>query len=628
MHSVVAYRALVERLEQQAARQPQWYRFKLAALALLGYAVLVLAIALALALSLGLGLLLLLSKSVWAIKLIKFVWIPLLLAWLILRALWVRIAEPGGHRLQRGEAPELEAEIERLRVAAGAPRLCAIIIDDELNAAAVSVPRLLGLLGSRHYLVLGLPLLRGMQPDEVAAVVAHEFGHFQGGHARFAGRIYRVRASWYQLLESLQAEANRGSALFVRFFRWYAPYFNAYSFVLARDNEYEADRVAARLVGAAAMGRALARVHVLASRLHERFWPQVERLNLIEAQPPQALYADMQQVLQAADDAESDERALHTALQRRTDLSDTHPGLSQRLAALSTNAGVPAPISESAAQRWLGPLADTLQLRFDAEWLTRATPVWTQRYEAHAAERQRLAELQALRETRALDVAETMDYALLNASFHPEQPAVPLFEAVLALDPEHAGAHFQLGVLYLETDAARGIEHLETAMQLSDQAIAPALEAMARHHAQAHDDVALDAVLVRFKAWERRQQQDDIERRRVSGSDVYEPHGLDAAVLAAVRELLGLQRGVGKAWLVRKRIVGSQMPHFVLLVRWRRRLKEDPRILQEVLAQQIQVPGTALVLSAGYSGRAERRIRKVAGMPVLQRRWNGKLIEP
>ena len=259
MHSAAAYRSLIERLEREAAARPRWYKFKLTLLAMLGYAFLIAAIVVALALSLGIGLLLLLTKSVWALKLIKFVWIPLVLAWMILKALWVRLTGPEGHLLGPGEAPELVAEVERLRQATGAPRLSGIVIDARFNAAAASVPRMLGLAGSRHFLILGLPLMRALGPDQLAAVIAHEFGHFNAGHGRYAGWIYRVRESWYRLLDSMQQEGARMGGIFTRFFSWYAPYFNAYSFVFARGNEYEADAVSARLVGADSMGQALVR---------------------------------------------------------------------------------------------------------------------------------------------------------------------------------------------------------------------------------------------------------------------------------------------------------------------------------------------------------------------------------
>jgi len=52
---------------------------------------------------------------------------------------------------------------------------------------------------------------------------------------------------WSRLLAVLDTTESRGSFLFKPFLSWFAPYFNAYSFPMARANEYQADATSARL---------------------------------------------------------------------------------------------------------------------------------------------------------------------------------------------------------------------------------------------------------------------------------------------------------------------------------------------------------------------------------------------
>ena len=70
--------------------------------------------------------------------------------------------------------------------------------------------------------------------------------------------------TWLQLSQSLGGTL--AGRIFQRFFNWYGPWFNAYSFVLARSNEYEADRASAVVAGAAGAARALTRVAAEARR--------------------------------------------------------------------------------------------------------------------------------------------------------------------------------------------------------------------------------------------------------------------------------------------------------------------------------------------------------------------------
>src|SRR5207248_8888294 len=132
-----------------------------------------------------------------------------------------------------------------------------VLLDESFNAGVIQIPRL-GLLGwQRNYLVIGLPLMQALSPEQFRAAIAHEMGHLSRNHGRFAGWVYRLQQTWSRLLETLQAERHGASVLFEWFFNWYAPYFSAYSFVLRRADEYVADRCAVELAGVRSASEAL-----------------------------------------------------------------------------------------------------------------------------------------------------------------------------------------------------------------------------------------------------------------------------------------------------------------------------------------------------------------------------------
>ena len=151
-----------------------------------------------------------------------------------------------GVDLQRAsaEAGRLFALADELTAKLAAPHIHTVLITHDFNAAVSQVSRL-GVFGWPHnYLLVGLPLMEALTPVQFSAVLAHELGHLSGRHGRFAGWIYRVRQTWVQLMVRLERERRWGVFIFSWFINWYAPYFNAYSFVLARRHEYEADAAA------------------------------------------------------------------------------------------------------------------------------------------------------------------------------------------------------------------------------------------------------------------------------------------------------------------------------------------------------------------------------------------------
>src|SRR5262249_28015665 len=146
--------------------------------------------------------------------------------------------------------------------------------------------------------------------------------------------VYRLRLGWSRLAQGLQQRGSLGSFAFRPFFKWYAPYFSAVSFPLARANEYEADAASARLTSSAAAAAALTGVNVIAVFLQARYWPDLHRKADQVAQPSFAPYAQMGEVIGAGIDADAVRSWLDAAMMRKTSVADTHPALADRLQAL------------------------------------------------------------------------------------------------------------------------------------------------------------------------------------------------------------------------------------------------------------------------------------------------------
>ncbi|UHQ23664.1 M48 family metalloprotease [Lysobacter sp. 5GHs7-4] len=617
MASVARYRGLVERLEREAQQAPGRYKFKLALLAGLGFAVLGGTVLLALGMSVGLVVALLAISPVLLLKLIKVIWIPVAFGWFVLKALWVKFEPPEGYVLGADEAPALRAEIERLREQTGAPPLKQILIDPNLNAGAASVPRLMGLLGHTHYLVLGLPLMQLLSREQFAAVVAHEFGHFGGGHGRFSGWIYRVRASWCRFLGELSQRRSRMGAVFLRFFNWYAPYFDAYSFVLARAQEYDADATAARVTGAPAMAQALQRVGLGGLRLQRDFWAGVERSVTAQPAPPQALYRDMAGSFAAVN---SDEPArLDELLNEQPGLDDTHPTLAQRLQALGqTPAAVPAP-AQTAAQALLGPLQATLEERFSRQWREQVAESWRQRHDAHGQDQARLSELEA--RVDALAGAELGEYAMLVDRLREEADAVPLYRAALAERPDDALTRARLGAKLLDREDAEGVEHLERALALDPDLAEQALPMLMGHHRRVGDEAAFEAAVQRLTALYQRRDGALLAREQVDAKkDRLLEHGLGADDLRGAVAGLQASGKVKQAWIVRKQIEGddSGIPHYLVLLELRGVAWTEGGMLQQVL-DGLELPGSVVVLHASSHRALAKRIKAVPGARVYVR---------
>lgn len=610
MQSAQARRRMVERLEREAERAPGRYLFKLALLAALGYAVLVLA----LLSTLGVLAFLLLYQLVVRPPLDPYLVVPVLLLGaagiVVLRALWIRFALPDGHELQADEAPALRAEVERVRNAVGAAPLHGIVINHELNAAAAYVPRWLGLWGQRHYLILGLPLLQALDRRELAAVVAHEFGHFHGGHGDFAGWIYRLRLSWHRLLSGMAGGGFAGGQLLWVFFRWYAPYFDAYSQVLARRQEYAADEIAANVAGADATTSALLRLELASDWMEGEFWPEIRQLARHQSYPPIAVHTQM--AGKFAEALKRDARAPAGILARQPAPEDTHPTLLKRVQALQATLcqldGDAPP-----ASALLGDLDARLQQQFSLEWRKAEESDWKLRHGELQRERTRLAELQA---HPTHTPAEAVELACLSEDHQPGVDVLPMYQAALLRAPSHGVGHFRTGALLLKRGhTEQGVQHLQRAMELDRSLILQALRTLDLH-ARAQPEQSplhanVESLHARYLAHALSVQDDTSEQ--------LQPHALESAqLLALARTLRGYDK-VRKAWVVRRSLSGTNvMPHYLVLLDWAGSVVSEQAALPRI-ASQLQLPGSCSVLGTSGDAAQAQAIRSRAGEPAYLR---------
>lgn len=371
--TAVAYERNVRRFEELEKSHPARYRFFLTALGLLGYFYVGLILVIAVG-CVAACVAMLYFKPEGAALEIKLL-IPFgILAYVTIRAISFRIPPPAGVPVSPAEAPALFDELRRLGGELNAPEVDRVLVDGDFNASVSRIPRF-GIFGvPRTYLLIGLPLIAAVTPEEFRSILAHELGHHSRAHGRVTTWAYRLRSIWSHLAGSMAEGGHFGRFLFRRFLDWYAPYFDAASFVLARRHEYEADSDAARLTSAATAGAALVRITMVGSWLDRRIWPRVNAEAARRDAPPREIYVRLVEEL-GGPVPDSDARvAIDEAMAVRTGLSDTHPSLGDRLGALGVAPRIPGPAAKRAADHYLGESFPALLLAAGDAWCAGVKP--------------------------------------------------------------------------------------------------------------------------------------------------------------------------------------------------------------------------------------------------------------
>jgi Zn-dependent protease with chaperone function len=617
------FESLVQRLEQEAAANPVGYRRKLGALAFLGYGYIAAALILLIG---GAALFVWMAATVShaMVLLGKVGWALLVLIYLVLRAMWVRLEPPQGRPLTSQECPPLFRLIEELRIKGGAPRLDQVLLTGDFNAAIVQHPRFGIFGGTRNYLMLGLPLMQSLSQAEFQAVVAHEFGHLSGAHGHFGAWIYRLRAGWARLLGALQAQNHWGAALFTRFFNWYAPLFSAYSFVQARRQEYEADRISVAAVGREATASALLRVNTQGEFLAETFWPSVFKRADVDPAPTMSPFTILGTSLKLRDPTATPERSLAKAVAQRTGYSDTHPCLADRLKAIAVEPYVPEPITASAADVLLGSTLEGLRRELDERWRSSVRQWWIKRHQYANESRARLAALEHKAESEPLSEDEHWDRARFTEEFGSSEAAMAWYVQLLERNPQHVGALWRRGQLLLARDDPQGIDQLSAAARIDPKLEQPACAAVVGFHRRHGRESEAKEYEKRY--WELSEQGELARRERanVRSTDRLLKHGLDAAAIAAFARGLERVEGLRGALLARKGLKYQPgRPLYVLgvisdLPWWRLTSRAAEKDLVARISRECRTPGDTLIVSLRLNADFRGPLRRVRGSEIYR----------
>ena len=532
--------AFVQKIEGMAHRNPAYYRRRLRLLAYLGYAYIVfvpifLLWILAIIQQLFAYVLddetiaVLSFSSLFCILFIVILWIP---------QFFVRVKRPTGISLKREQVPQLFAMLDQLASTLKAPKLNTVILNDELNAAILQRPRF-GFIGwQTNYLIIGLPLMQALSSQQCQAVLAHEFAHLGGDDSRTATWIYRIRRVWYELAERFEDNSREGNFLFKRFFKWYGPFFRAYSFVHARAQEYEADRRAAEIVGAQHKAEALIWLNVNEIMLDKQFWPDFAQRSRDLKEPPDNCITQMLEALQLGVKPEQSQKWLAVQLAYQTNNSSTHPCLAERLDALEYVIPESLKPPKERATTLLGEQLDTLIEQLNQLWKKENTDAWKDNYELNQNQLTRLKRLNA-KAKHLLTIEERIKQAKITWSLQNEQVALPMFQAIVADEPEHTIARYWLGFLLLDQqNNDDGVSHLQFALDHDPSLVISACRRLYSFYLERNQPALAETYKQRWqqhkKVWSIAQD----ERMKFDDTVQFAPHDLPDLEIDQLVELL------------------------------------------------------------------------------------------
>lgn len=582
--------------EQLSKTNPALYQAKVMAWAVLGYSfMIVMPIILV---SLALALILLAAKmhvGWYAAKPILLALFALLAGvGCYLKALFVTFPKTEGLELTDKEYPDLWRHVRDVSNKVGI-KVDRIFLNYEVNAAVIQRPRL-GLFGFyENHLLLGVPLMMMLSPDEFRSVISHEFGHLAGEHSRKSEWIYKMSRRWALILEALQKAESPLLLLNWKFYAWFCPYFEALTSIIARQHEREADKLAIEISGAENHARSFLQLILRSDRCSSYEIQNLLREYPYEGPAPDDFYKRLQARLTAPlTDKLSAIDTLEADLLTKPSPYDSHPAHAERIACcdkvntlqnllprlkaekLIDRFAIMEPVEVSALEYFFGEQYQKLMDYCCQDWVKLNGEYWKERAQSLKAMETRNLELEQKRSAgETLTVEEELELVSNIHTMRGELEAMPLYANLYERHPDEPNVAFQLAAhSYFDMrDKKRGVELFEKVAKHGKSYRREACSVLLSHYDKEHDHERFQEYEKLYIKYAEEDEQYHLERSIVSSNDRFKPHTATDEEVEKVRCLVSVEPSIKAAYLVEKELnVDPENRMFVLVVR----MKIDP----------------------------------------------------
>ncbi len=325
------------------------------------------------------------------------------------------------------------------------------------------------------------------------------------------------------------------------------------------------------------------------------------------------------------------------ALKVKTDNEDTHPALTDRLAALGYFLDITADRMPpaflltdtqeiNAAQHFLSGSTERFNAKIGKAWKEKALPVWQERHAYIQEAQDKLQRLKEKAQDQPLTPEETLDYSLLIAELKGSEVAIPLFRKILASQPDDATANYVLGQMLLGEMDETGIKHIENAMEREPVSALSGYESIYWFLIRQGREEEADSYRARGERHLELLERARNERQSVSAADQFLANDLSPEDIAKLCEQLSGFEQVVAAYLVRKAVTHlPERPFYVLGVERKGKWYEVASALKDSelvnhLIRAMEFPGeTQVVVLNKYAGWLEEIYRNMAGSQIYRR---------
>lgn len=195
------------------------------------------------------------------------------------RAARLKIAPPTGLTLSEDKAPELFGQVRVLHARYKRPDIPRIVITPRYEVDIIKTPRWVLPIWSSNTIVIGLPVLQSLSPQQLDCMVARRIGQFSKRDNLLTNWLYQLRQAWQQIRTATAKNKATGIEPLRWFFALYTPLYSGVSAYAASLDELHADYYAMQLYNDQEVLDMVTSDALCRWYLEKRYWPAVYKIS-------------------------------------------------------------------------------------------------------------------------------------------------------------------------------------------------------------------------------------------------------------------------------------------------------------------------------------------------------------
>lgn len=211
-----------------------------------------------------------------------FVWLLTLLisVQLSYRMFITRPVPAVGFTMPESKIPKVYEVIEKVASHFKRPVIHRVIISANYELDIVKTPRWMLPVWSSNTLVIGLPLMICLTPEQFEHMLARRIGQYSKQHNMMTNWIFQLNGIWQQYSYIYSKQKSMESVILKLFYTMYSALYKKFSVYAARSDEFNADAYAMEMYSHDVICEMITADAFCRWYLEKRFWPAVEKAKL------------------------------------------------------------------------------------------------------------------------------------------------------------------------------------------------------------------------------------------------------------------------------------------------------------------------------------------------------------